>query len=151
MAKSVKHKKVIILFKYLNKLMDSDIEKAIKILTIADISHLLKWGRFIIPGNYIIKDNKLVKDIIQMKDYFVYDPTSEVNLDWLSKSDIEELDSALTKDYDEIEEKALDRFKEKDEYNELDVINAFLEGKEKEGMYQYVKEHLDIQKILDNI
>ena len=70
MAKSVKHKKIIILFKYLNKLMDNDVEKAIKILTIADISHLLKWGRFIIPGNYIIKDNKLVKDIIQMKDYF---------------------------------------------------------------------------------
>ena len=150
MLSSFKYKKIKVLFRYMTHLMGGDIDKAIETIIIADINHLLTYSRFIIPGCYVIKDNKLTKKIIiENIDLFIDKQVNERDFDRLSESDLEHIDKAIIINYNDFEKNILNKFKDNEEYNELDIIDALLKGEERNKMYQYVKGYLEVQKIIN--
>ncbi len=121
-----------------NRLQRKDFHKIFKIIYFADRGHLSKYGRAITGDTYIaMKDGPVpskIDDIFKavrgdsyfanseeivrfsklftVHDWFFIDPKQEPNLDYLSPTDIEELDESLSKygslSWDEIREKSHD-------------------------------------------
>jgi uncharacterized phage-associated protein len=103
------------------RLQIKDFHKIFKILYFADRQHLAKYGRPITGDTYIkmmngpvpsniydifkivrgdsvvLKGNNTYSKLFVMDGYYCIKPIQAANLDYLSESDIEELDSSLSK------------------------------------------------------
>lgn len=104
-----------------NRLSRKDFHKIFKVLYFADREHLTKYGRPITGDTYIAMEYgpvpsaiydifkavrgdgyqweqiESVKKLFRIKDRCFIDPLQDANTDWLSESDISELNAALTK------------------------------------------------------
>ena len=160
-----------------NRLQRRDFHKIFKILFFADREHLSKYGRPITGDTYIaMKDGPVpskIDDIFKavrgdsffasnaaqytklfsVHDWYFIDPKVDANLDYLSQSDIEELDASLAEyghlTWDEIREKSHDfawRATPKD--RPIDIADIMREKGEDEEYISYISEDIAIQKAL---
>lgn len=147
-----------------------------KLLYIAEREHLAKWGTMITTSKFYAykhgpvptkiyyaicseKNNKesFLSDVIEAVGDYDVKPLREPNMDYLSKSDIESLESSISKnkdkDYSEIEELVHDDYykqafnrKGKDCCMSIDEIAQ--SGGADENMLSYIHSQLEAQSAL---
>lgn len=97
-----------------------DLHKIFKVLYFADRDHLAKYGRAItndiyikmnngpvpsriydifkiVRGDSIFKDMNNYSELFEFESHYIIKPLKEADLDYLSESDVEELDHAIAK------------------------------------------------------
>lgn len=158
-----------------NRLQRKDFHKIFKIIYFADREHLSKYGRPITGDTYIaMKDGPVpskIDDIFKavrgdsffsfdaveyaklfsVHDWFFIIPKVEANLDYLSQSDIEELDDSLNKygsmSWDEVRKKSHDfAWYATPENKQISLDNILRESGENEAYIAYISEHIAFQK-----
>lgn len=159
-----------------NRLKRRDFHKIFKILYFADRNHLSNYGRAITGDFYVAMDDgpvpskiydifKIVRgdglfsaekksefdSYFNVQNWMFVVPKKDADLDFLSASDIEELDNALslygTLSWDEVREKSHDfawRSTVKD--HAIDLKNIMRENGEEEEYINFVSEHINLQK-----
>jgi len=158
-----------------NKLQRKDFHKIFKLIYFADREHLSKYGRPITGDTYIaMKDGpvpsklddifKAVRgdsffsfnaaeyaQLFSVNDWYFIIPKTEANLDYLSQSDVEELNNSLDKygsmSWDEIREKSHDfAWRATPSNRQISVDNILRETGEDEDYIKYVTEYIALQK-----
>jgi len=158
-----------------NNLQRKDFHKIFKIIYFADREHLSKYGRPITGDTYIaMKDGPVpskIDDIfkaVRGDSFFAFDakeyaklfsvqgwyfilPNTEANLDYLSQSDVEELNDALNKyglmSWDEVREKSHDfAWRATPSNRQISIDNIMRENGEDENYIEYITEHIALQK-----
>jgi uncharacterized phage-associated protein len=158
-----------------NRLQRKDFHKIFKVIYFADREHLSKYGRTITGDTYIaMKDGPVpskIDDIFKavrgdsffasdaaeyaklfcVHDWFFIQPKEDANLDYLSESDVEELDYSLDKyghlSWDEVRERSHDFAWRATPYNkQIDLDNIMRETGEDEAYIAYISEHIALQK-----
>lgn len=147
-----------------------------KLLYIAERKHLAKWGTMITSSNfyafkhgpvptriyYAICSGKNTKesflsDIIETVGDYDVKPLREPNKDYLSKSDIESLDSSIRdnkdKDYSEIEAIVHDKyykqaFKRKGKDRRMSIDEIARSGGADDDMLSYIHSQIEAQSAL---
>lgn len=159
-----------------NHLTRKDFHKIFKVLYFADRNHLSNYGRTITGDSYIAMDDGPVPSKIydifkivrgdslysserkhQFEPYFAVQnwmivvPKQQANTDYLSESDLEELNNSLSLygnlSWDEVREKSHDfawRSTVKD--HTIDLQNIMRENGEVEEYINFVTEHINLQK-----
>jgi len=157
-----------------NKLQRKDFHKIFKILYFADREHLSKYGRLITGDTYVaMKDGPVpskIDDIfkaVRGDSFFSFDaveyaklfevqnwyfimPKVEANLDYLSQSDVEELDISLDRygsmSWDEIREKSHDfAWRATPNNRQISIDNIMREAGEEESYIAYITEQIELQ------
>ena len=160
-----------------NNLQRKDFHKIFKILYFADREHLSKYGRPITGDIYIaMKDGpvpskiddifKAVRgdsffalnenierftELFSVHDWYFINPKKQANLDYLSQSDIEELDNSISKyglmSWDEIREKSHDfAWRATPDNTQISLDNIMRETGEDESYIAYISEQIALQK-----
>ena len=160
-----------------NNLQRKDFHKIFKVIYFADREHLSKYGRPITGDTYIaMKDGpvpskiddifKAVRgdsffalnenihkfaELFSVHDWYFIIPKQKANLDYLSQSDIEELDNSINKygsmSWDEIREKSHDfAWRVTPDNTQISLDNIMRETGEEENYIAYIGEHIALQK-----
>ncbi len=158
-----------------NKLQRKDFHKIFKIIYFADREHLSKYGRPITGDTYVaMKDGPVPSNIddifkavrgdsffaadateyaklFDVHDWYFIKPKMAANIDYLSQSDVEELDDALNKygsmSWDEVREKSHDfAWRATPENRQITLDNILRETGEDEAYIEYISEHIALQK-----
>ncbi len=158
-----------------NRLRRKDFHKIFKVIYFADREHLSKYGRPITGDTYIaMKDGPVpskIDDIFKavrgdsffapdaveyaelfgVHDWYFIAPKTDANLDYLSQSDIEELDDSLSEyghlSWDEVRERSHDyAWRATPENRQIDISDIMRETGEDEDYIAYISEHISIQK-----
>ena len=160
-----------------NSLRRKDFHKIFKVIYFADREHLSKYGRPITGDTYIkMKDGpvpskiddifKAVRgdsffatneitnrftELFSVHDWYFISPKKEANLDYLSQSDTEELDSSLDKygsmSWDEIREKSHDfAWRSTPDNGQISIDSIMRETGEDEAYIAYISEQIAFQK-----
>lgn len=145
-----------------------------KILYLAERQHLVRWGAKITTDDYYalphgpvpsriydslkeIKENKggLFADIVSVDKYSSnVNPLRVPNMDYLSKSEVEALDGAITKNivksFAELEQMTHDEYYYKALANgrKMSVEDIARSGGASESMIEYIREDMAINKAL---
>lgn len=159
-----------------NRLKRKDFHKIFKILYFADRNHLSDFGRTITGDFYVAMDDgpvpskiydifKIVRGdglfssekkaefepYFKVQNWMFLIPQKDADLDYLSASDIEELDNSITAygalSWDEVREKSHDfawRSTVKD--HAIDLQNIMRENGEEEEYINFISEHITLQK-----
>ena len=157
-----------------NRLQRKDFHKIFKIIYFADREHLSKYGRPITGDTYIAMrdgpvpskiddilkavrgdsffaaDAKEYKKLFSVHDWFYVWPKTDANLDYLSQSDIEELDSSLGQygalSWDELKKKSHDSaWRSTAENKQISIEDILREKGEEEDYIAYISESLSLQ------
>lgn len=161
-----------------NRLDRRDIHKIFKILYFADMSHLMKYGRAITGDRYIAMNYGPVPSAIydmvkivrgdsswipmdDLKAFFtVHDkflePLRDANPDYLSESDIKELDSSIKKygklEFSQITQishgEAWEKTRNNPDTNDISIEDILRECGADEGYIKYIVENITAQKEL---
>jgi len=160
-----------------NNLQRKDFHKIFKIIYFADREHLSKYGRPITGDTYIaMKDGpvpskiddifKAVRgdsffasnestdrfaELFSVHDWYFISPKKEADLDYLSQSDIEELDDSLSKyasmSWDEIRERSHDfAWRATPDNMQISLDSIMRETGEDESYIAYISEQIALQK-----
>jgi uncharacterized phage-associated protein len=154
-----------------------DFLSVFKILYFADQKHLVKYGRTILTDSYIAMKNgampsnlyelfkslyhystlesqfiNSIKKSFLLCDYYQAKANEKADLDELSKSDIECLDSSFEEnnnlDFEQLVEKSKDEaWKVADYDNRMSIKEIAKAGKASEEMLLYIESHLENQTI----
>ena len=160
-----------------NKLQRKDFHKIFKIIYFADREHLSKYGRAITGDTYIaMKDGPVpskIDDIFKavrgdsffasnaaidkfsesfnVHDWYFINPRKQANLNYLSESDIEELDRSIAMygnmSWDEIREKSHDyAWRATAENRQISIENIMRENGTEEDFISYVADDINTYK-----
>ena len=158
-----------------NRLKRKDFHKIFKIIYFADREHLSKYGRPITGDTYIaMKDGPVpskIDDIFKavrgdsffasdateyaklfsVHDWWFIKPNKAADLDYLSQSDIEELDDSLAKygslSWDEVRERSHDfAWRVTPVNRQISLDDIMREVGEDEGYIEYISNHVALQK-----
>ncbi|MCL2312780.1 MAG: Panacea domain-containing protein [Firmicutes bacterium] len=158
-----------------NRLQRKDFHKIFKVIYFADREHLSKYGRPITGDTYIaMKDGPVpskIDDIFKavrgdsffssdaaeyanlfsVHEWFFIKPKVDANLDYLSQSDIEELDDSLNKygtmSWDEIRKKSHDfAWHATPENKQINIDDILRELGEDEDYIAYISENIALQR-----
>ena len=158
-----------------NNLQRKDFHKIFKVIYFADREHLSEYGRTITGDTYIaMKDGPVpskIDDIFKavrgdsffasgaaeyaklfnVHDWYFIKPKVAADLDYLSQSDIEELDKSIEKygfmSWNEIREKSHDfAWCATPDNRQIDLSNIMREAGEDEAYIEYISEHIALQK-----
>jgi uncharacterized phage-associated protein len=156
------------------KLQRKDFHKIFKVLYFSDREHLAKYGRAITGDTYIKMLNgpvpskiydifkavrgdcffannvDMFKKVFTVDEHYLVNPLQPANLDFLSETDVEELDNALSKygnmSYEEIKSISHDiAWKEAKDDSPISIKNILKEAGQKEDYISYISEHLTAQ------
>lgn len=160
-----KEKAVNSLLFVVNQLEKADAHKTYKILYFADQIHLVRYGRPIIGDTYLkmqygpvpsfikyVVDNQIteLENVVSKYGKHFIKPLKEVNLDYLSESDIECLTESINENknlvFDDLTDKSHDEAYEKAEW-EIDYFDIAKAIGADESILMYINQ----QMVNDNI
>lgn len=160
-----KEKAVNSLLFVINNLEKADTHKTYKILYFADQKHLLKYGRPIFGDTYVkmeygpvpsflknVVDENIqgLEEVVAKYNRYYIKPLCDVNMDYLSESDIECLKESIAEnkdlDFDRLTDKSHDYA-----YNKANWIIDYLDMAKTAGADLNLLNYIYQQKVNDNI
>lgn len=130
-----------IIFKYLTIKFNGNVEKAMKIFTIADINHLLKYGEHMISGDFIsVNNNELFKHkAIIFKNKFKNEELSICDEAMLKDSHLEMLNISSIHNYNTVVKDIFKYNGLKNNYTLEDIIKSVLDKNKASNLIKYCK------------